>query len=386
MKNVINRAFMAKKRILFVLAAVGLFAASSWAQVDPCAPVTDTVTVTFKLDDGSLTGNFSVAYEGGKYKKVAFSKGNLQYRATADGTGTDLTHAVAGGGTAQGIWRFAEHQWDFVGNDTEGNVYEIINEVSTKCNNKLLASNYKGWIDLFGWATSGWNNTAVDANAVNYQPYAANKNYQYGPSITNMANGHSWSESDATKNYDWGVYNAISNGGNTPGKWRTLTQTEWYYLLNSRNSSHGMPTIKGQSNARCAKANITTGGGTVNGLIVFPDNYDGPTTDTDDITWGTMNISTNHTDITLTTCTEAGWTVLEQAGCIFLPQTCYNENNNRTDIRTGFSYSSSTVYSEKSRAGLSYYSYNFSQSYLLYNAAHYRWHGSAVRLVKDVTE
>ena len=30
MKNVINRAFMAKKRILFVLAAVGLFAASSF--------------------------------------------------------------------------------------------------------------------------------------------------------------------------------------------------------------------------------------------------------------------------------------------------------------------------------------------------------------------
>ena len=30
---------------------------------------------------------------------------------------------------------------------------------------------------------------------------------------------------------DWGVYNAISNGGNTPNKWRTLTVSEWQYLF-----------------------------------------------------------------------------------------------------------------------------------------------------------
>lgn len=47
------------KRIFILFAAVALLAAPAWSQVDPCAPVTDTVTVTFKLDDGSLTGNFS---------------------------------------------------------------------------------------------------------------------------------------------------------------------------------------------------------------------------------------------------------------------------------------------------------------------------------------
>jgi len=46
-------------------------------------------------------------------------------------------------------WRFAEHQWDFVGDDTDGNVFE--NDV--KCNNALTSDSYDGWIDLFGWGT-----------------------------------------------------------------------------------------------------------------------------------------------------------------------------------------------------------------------------------------
>ena len=41
-------------------------------------------------------------------KKVLFSPGNLQWSATGGGT-TATTHAVAGGGTAEGTWRFAEH-------------------------------------------------------------------------------------------------------------------------------------------------------------------------------------------------------------------------------------------------------------------------------------
>ena len=38
----------------------------------------------------------------------------------------------------------------------------------------------------------------------------------------------------AGTNYDWGVNNAISNGGNEAGLWRTLTIEEWKYLMESR--------------------------------------------------------------------------------------------------------------------------------------------------------
>ena len=75
MKNVINRAFMAKKKILFVLAAVCLFAASSWAQ--SCTYDTQDLTINFKRKPAGLleNGEFSVSAT----KKVHFSGGNLQY-------------------------------------------------------------------------------------------------------------------------------------------------------------------------------------------------------------------------------------------------------------------------------------------------------------------
>ena len=58
-------------------------------------------------------------------------------------------------------------------------------------------------------------------------------------------------------NYDWGK-NAISNGENKPGIWRTLTADEWGYLLFDRPNAAklvGAGTVNGQ-----------------NGLFILPDN------------------------------------------------------------------------------------------------------------------
>lgn len=79
-------------------------------------------------------------------RQVFFSPGNLQYNAAAG------THQCAEGTTQPGTWRFAEHQWDYIGSD-----------------NTNISASYNGWIDLFGWGTSGWNS---GANA--YQPYVTN--------------------------------------------------------------------------------------------------------------------------------------------------------------------------------------------------------------------
>ena len=86
-------------------------------------------------------GPFSVSAT----KKVMFSPGNLQFNAMKG------IHQCADGTSQQGTWRFAEHQWDYVGDATNGNVYEN----GTKCDNAKINSTYNGWIDFFGWGTNG---------------------------------------------------------------------------------------------------------------------------------------------------------------------------------------------------------------------------------------
>ncbi len=90
--------------------------------------ITVKMTKAASVPEGAINGKFSVA----SGKQVYFSKGNLQYQASSN------------------TWRFAEHQYDFVGDDTNGNV----SVGSDKCNNALISSSYTGWIDLFGWGTS----------------------------------------------------------------------------------------------------------------------------------------------------------------------------------------------------------------------------------------
>lgn len=115
---------------------------------------------------------------------IYFSKGNLQYNA-----GDGNTHKTADS-TAQGTWRFAERQYDYFGEENIGK-----------------DSTYNGWVDLFEWGSSGWEGTH------DHDGYVALDTAQ-------------------CRNADWGVYNAISNGGNEPGLWRTLSSFEWAYLLN----------------------------------------------------------------------------------------------------------------------------------------------------------
>lgn len=190
-------------------------------------------------DDGIITkGTFTVA----QGKKVYFSQGNLQYQASTN------------------TWRFAEHQYDIVGENYE-----------------KLSSSYDGWIDLFGYGTSGWNSD----NHI-YQPYSS----------------YFWTY-DLTGNYanaDWGVYNKISNGGNKAGLWRTLTYSEWYYLLFSRPHYANLYS-KGRVDG-------------IRGLILLPDDWQ--ISEKDKFTPNGKNWDTN--DYTVTE-----WRKLEAKGAIFLP-------------------------------------------------------------------
>lgn len=158
--------------------------------------------------EGALCGEFLI----GKDKKIRFSRGNLQFNAS------EGSHKTADEILRPGTWRFAEHQWDVIGNG-----------------NKEISPGYAGFVDLFGWGTSGWK-----SGARCYQPYSTSSSYnEYIPgnaSENNLIGKY--------KNADWGVYNPISNGGNQPGQWRTLTKYEWNYLFQHNKWSLG--TIDGK--------------------------------------------------------------------------------------------------------------------------------------------
>ena len=277
---------------------------------------------TANIVDGALPGIFSV----GVNRQVRFSQGNLQYTTTG-------THDVAGGGTAPGTWRFADHQWDTIG-----------------MANSNISSTYDGWIDLFGWGTSGWSGGA-DA----YQPYSTTTDYaDYYPggSYTNNLTG-------TCANADWGVYNAISNGGNKPGLWRTLTKAEWDTLINIRTSASGI---------RYAKATVNG----VAGLIIVPDNWRVSTYALD---------STNapRTSYTSNTINSLQWPTLENAGCVFLPAA--GERVDSTVNWTGFDgfYWSTTIHYSDRASNLGFFGINLWSDYYAY-----RYSGFSVRLVRDV--
>ena len=267
--------------------------------------------------DDPVQEGFSVSATG----KVYFSPGNLQWSATG-------THAVAGGSTAEGTWRFAPNQWDTIGN-----------------NNSNISSSYSGWIDLFGWGTSGYNNK---------YPYMISTTYSdYGNGNNNISG----------TNYDWGVYNEIYNSKtqttDAPGTWRTLTDDEWNYLINIRTTSSGI---------RYAKATVNG----VAGLILVPDSW----------STSTYNLnSTNTTGASYTTnvITSAQWTTLEDAGCVFLPAAGYR---NGTSVRYvgSYGYYWSAMYDN------SYYAYNlgFYSGHVYTNDYCRRYYGLSVRLVKNV--
>ncbi|MBR3491716.1 MAG: hypothetical protein IKH44_05410 [Bacteroidales bacterium] len=177
---------------------------------------------------GAINGLFSVSAT----KQVFFSKGNLQYQASTN------------------TWRFAENQWDYVGSVVENEGNGDGGGTIPGSSNHLISSSYNGWIDLFGWGTSGYSHGAIC-----YQPWSVSQTesdyHVYGTTTDHLYN--------QTGQADWG-YNAIVNGGNQQNEWRTLTIDEWNYVLYTRTTISGI---------RYAKAQVNN----INGIILIPNNW-----------------------------------------------------------------------------------------------------------------
>lgn len=288
----------------FIMVAIGVI--TSFAQVYTVY-ITPNNPELGEVEIGKLLGVFSVSGT----KQVKFSQGNLQYQASTN------------------TWRFAENQWDYVGSGNEN-----------------ISSTYSGWIDLFGWGTSGWN-----SGAKAYQPYSTsttNSHYYPGKSATTNLTG-------TYANADWGVYNAISYGGNQKGLWRTLTKDEWNYLFNSRtnyNKLWSFATVNG-----------------IKGVVLLPDSWSLPSGLT--FTAASEDYGTN-------VYTVAQWAQMEIAGAVFLPAAGRRYGTSVNGVGMYGVYWSSTYYSSDEACSVAFSSGNLNPSNI-----YYRSDGRSVRLCTD---
>lgn len=193
---------------------------------------------TSSCPTGAINGIFSVS----PTKKVYFSKGNLQYQAST------------------GIWRFAEHQYDIVGQA-----------------NERISPNNDGWIDLFGWGTwePGNNPVNTSTDCLDYLEYERSNSV--------------------------GCYkdNIINGGKSVP--WELLSDDEWAYVFYRRqltnDFSYAFAVING-----------------VYGLVLLPDNWNENFSliKKCDSTGVIHSFNSSHVSETI-------WNKIEAAGAVFLP-------------------------------------------------------------------
>ena len=264
---------------------------------------------TYPLPTGGIDGLFSVS----DTKKVYFSKGNL--RATYDGS--------------LWTWSFADHQYDAVGNAA----------ANTSINGNGTVSE-NGAVDLFGW---------VGANSA-FTGMAA-----FGISNSETEADYGNVDGEALKN-DWGA-NAISNGGNVANYgWRTLTQAEWNYVLETRagaDSKKGAATVSG-----------------VKGRILLPDAWTLPA--------GASFTAGAARGYITNSYTAEQWAVMESAGAVFLPVPG-RRNGSTVDYSTAIGY----YWSATSSGMQSAYGASFTASSFSATVSGYRYKAAAVRLAKD---
>lgn len=230
---------------------------------------------------------------------VKFSPGNLQYNAKQD------------------VWRFAPHQYEIIGKG-----------------NRMIASDYDGWIDLFGWATAK-------------EPTKWGKLEQYAPEVTT---------DNFPNTLDWGRHEI---NGYAPLVWRTPTSDEWDYLFSSRKNAKDLTTV------------ATVEG--INGVVILPDNWNHKW-DKEDFTYPLLFDLPGFSDYN--SFTQEQWAKFEARGAIFLPCTGFREEKQEKRVNSDGCYWSSTGFRNGSA-----YSLTFGGDYIFPQRDFGRYKARAVRLI-----
>ena len=193
---------MIKRKLLKMLVLLMTAATGAWAQAEAL-----------------INGLFTINAEG---NQVRFAQGNLQAVCTsADGDASTQETFT---------WRFAEHQWDYIGGNYSGG------SLTPKGNNFIDGSgsvSAAGTVDLFSWVGESSSLTGVAA---------------YGICLWGLGGNN---PEDGLKS-DWG--NLFGDD------WHALSKDEWDYIFNTRSTTSGV---------RYAKATVNS----VAGVILLPDDW-----------------------------------------------------------------------------------------------------------------
>jgi len=147
----------------------------------PNVPSGATPTKNKYVVNGALPGVFSIS----ETKSIHFSQGNLQYNPKKN------------------EWRFAEEQYIYTMNESYSNI----------------TTTTDAWFCEFCWGQSGYNGNSITSSG-------------YPSSMFDI-------QSISDTNYDWGIYNPISNGGNKAGLWFCMSSDEWNYLFTHCHHAYG---------------------------------------------------------------------------------------------------------------------------------------------------
>lgn len=189
-------------------------------------------------------------------RTVLFAPGNLQ------------AHIIEAGEKLTVRWGFAAWQGEYLG--------------VKSCNVKPAEGKTA---DLFGWAAAG--SQAAEAFGIGFHEEPA----YYGSSRSDVLQ-------------DWGPL--------LGAEWRTLSDSEWQFLLKKRSCSR----IGGVEDARHSRARVDG----VRGLILFPDEFEWPS----EVPLPRGINQTGSYNYADTSYDAEQWQALESLGCVFLPAAGHN--------------------------------------------------------------
>lgn len=323
---------MKKSIFLFfalVAGALNLFAQDDCVKVETTFEGTASITFV-RYPHKEMPGLFTVNASG---DLVRFAQGNLQYRASTN------------------VWRFAENQWDAVRSD-----------------NKNVSDTYDGWIDLFCWGTSGYNNGAAE-----YQPYS-----------TSSADADYYGDNVSDTESDWAWHNVIINGGNEYGpkahQWRVLTSNEWKYIFSTRANADQLWGF-----GKLMKINEAA----VQGVYLLPDSWNWETVDPGEtlrtaagFTWTPNTKNFNSMQISANGAGVALWTAMEAAGAVFLPAGGYRRGTGTENGASHGYYWSATSQSATQAYIVRFYNGTFNNGSRITG----KGDGRSIRPVQDMDE
>lgn len=264
-------------------------------------------------------------YVNGSNDRVAFTAGNLQCQMYVN---EDLDD---------------DFKWQFATTQTVG--------VGTAGNAAIGAT--EQWFDLFGYGTSNWSGSGATA---------------WMPSSISTTNSHYYSGSLNGTNADWGVNNRTTPGiyyGNSLvsfNKFRTLTNTEWSYVINRTNGGQKL-------------AGLVHIDGRYFGLMLLPNtglNGAGTWSNTTDVNISSLSLTS------VLSLSSTDWGKLEAIGAIFLPALGQREGTSvGGENSMGYYWTATT--STTSKGYMMYFN-----SSSVATAADSKKYGCAVRLVAQV--